>query len=254
MTSTICENCSKEIRPEKRGSMTQWVFDDSRCSCKKSELKAPEKKNRTNLCPKCFNFKESRRSGSITQWIFRRYQCKCTDDSTVQNEKPRSEPVSDIAASAGEPSAEEDFGAIELPFNSQRYKPLKLIARSMNSVVYKCFDRQLRRTVAIKTLTFVDSAALIGFQQEARATGHLKHPNIVEVLDFGIGDGAAAYMILEYVDATNLDDLINNNGPFNETDAIELIAGVCSALDFAHRKGPPALCCHAAACVLLLES
>lgn len=237
MTSKICENCSKEVRPEKRGSMTQWVFDDSRCSCQKSELKVPSEKNKNNICPKCFNFKESRRSGSMTQWIFRRYQCKCPDGSMVQNENSQSEPVSSISTSDGEPSAEEDFGATELPFNIQRYKPLKFIARSTNSVVYKCFDRQLQRTVAIKTLTFVDSAALISFQQEARATGHLKHPNIVEVLDFGIGDGAAAYMILEYVDAINLDDWINNNGPFNETDAIEVFAAVCRALDFAHRKG-----------------
>jgi len=78
---------------------------------------------------------------------------------------------------------------------------------------------------------------LIRFQQEARATGLLKHPNIVEVLDFGIGSGGSAYMVLEFVEATNLEDWLQTHGPFSEEEALALLSGVCRALDFAHTKG-----------------
>lgn len=237
MAAVICEKCSKEVRPEKRGSMTQWVFDDSSCSCHKASLSVAQEETKNKICPKCFNFKTSRRSGSMTQWIFRRYQCNCADESESQRETSLPQTTSNSSEFAGEPQSEEDFGSTEFPFNIERYKPLNRIAKSINSVVYKCFDRQLGRIVAIKTLMFIDSAALINFQQEARATGHLKHPNIVEVLDFGIGDGGAAYMILEFVEAIDLDDWITKKGQFAEADAIGVIGEVCKALDFAHRKG-----------------
>lgn len=177
----------------------------------------------------------------MTQWIFRRYQCKCDSasstidvDEIAEPESPRRSPVK---KSSKVSEQEEDFSGLELPFPVERYKPLRHIARSSLSVVYKCFDRQLGRLVAIKALSFPDSAMLVRFQQEARATGLLKHPNIVEVLDFGIGTGGAAYMVLEFVEATNLEDLLHSQGSFDEEETTSVIAGVCRALDFAHKKG-----------------
>jgi serine/threonine protein kinase len=239
MAGIVCEKCSKEVRPEKRGSLTQWIFDDTSCSCHRSVISEPSAAT-NNICTKCFNFKSSRRSGSMTQWIFRRYQCKCALEAGPLNridETVSTERIYLGTSSNDEPAQEEEFADSDLPFLAERYKPLCYIARSAASIVYKCFDRQLGRLVAIKTLSFPDSAVSIQFQQEARATGLLKHPNIVEVLDFGIGSGGAAYMVLEFVEATNLEDWLQTRGPLTEEETLDLIAGVLRALDFAHRKG-----------------
>jgi serine/threonine protein kinase len=239
MAAIICDKCSKEVRAEKRGSLTQWIFDESSCSCQNEALKVPTDRTKSNVCPKCFNFKASRRSGSMTQWIFGRYQCKCSSDSVRQNETDTDKSSIHVSTinRTGVPEAEEDFGGSEMPFSVERYKPLRCIARSPLSVVYKCFDRQLDRLVAIKTLSFPDTETLIRFQEEARATALLKHPNIVEVLDFGIGGGGAAYMVLEFVEAINLDDWLETQGPLSEEETVAMISEVCRALDFAHKKG-----------------
>jgi serine/threonine protein kinase len=240
MAGIVCEKCSKELRPEKRGSLTQWIFDDTSCSCQKSVIKESTADHTSTICPQCFNFRPSRRSGSMTQWIFQRNQCKCGSETVRSAETSLKEDSSEVPSNTltPEPEPEEDFSGLEMPFSVARYKPLRFIARSANSVVYKCFDRQLGRLVAIKTLLFKKSTALIQFQQEARATGLLKHSNIVEVLDFGVvAGGDSAYMVLEYVEATNLEDWLQTRGPFSEAEAIALITGVCSALNFAHSKG-----------------
>jgi hypothetical protein len=180
MAKVVCEKCSKEVRSDKRGTLTQWIFDESSCACNRPNL-VKDSAITDKICPECFNFKLSRRTGSMTQWIFLRQQCKCSSLSNVMFE-PASENSSVARSSSLEPAPEEDFAVADLPFSTERYKPLRYIARNSASVVYKCFDRHLNRLVAIKTLSFPDSAVLIDFQKEARTTGRLNHPNIVEVL------------------------------------------------------------------------
>lgn len=235
MDVEVCTKCNKEVRKEQRGSLTQWIFDGSTCSCRKSVLIPVSDDKANKICPKCFNQKVSRRSGSITQWMFRQYQCKCgpeTDNTTSENI------VNTLVSnnSTGEPDEEESFDTSTLPFPHERYKPLRYVARNAASVVYKCFDRRLVRTVAIKTLLFANSDQLVRFQQEARATALLKHLNIIEVLDFGVNNGSA-YMVMEFVDAVDLEDWIQANGALTEPAAMEMMTGVCRALDYAHSKG-----------------
>lgn len=136
-----------------------------------------------------------------------------------------------------EPTSEEDFAAADLPFSIERYKPLRYISKSSASVVYKCFDRHLNRLVAIKSLSFPNSAELINFQKEAQTTARLNHPNIVEVLDFGISSGGGIYMVMEFVQATTLQELLQTRGSLSEEETLTTIAGILRALEFAHAKG-----------------
>ncbi|MBX9691534.1 MAG: serine/threonine protein kinase, partial [Cyanobacteria bacterium] len=174
----------------------------------------------------------------MTQWIFRRQECKCSSELVRVNERNVSENLSDasMVSLSKEPESEESFEGT-LPFPANRYKPLRLIARTMNSTVYKCFDRRLGRIVAIKTLMFVEPDAVIRFQKEGKAAGSLTHPNIVEVLDLGVDEGGSAYMVLEFIEAVNLDDWLAKNGPLTEVETSSYIRGVCRALEFAHSKG-----------------
>ncbi len=166
--------------------------------------------------------------------MFRQYQCKCGPETVNATSENRQRVISKNEVE--EPDADESINLSTLPFPHERYKPLRCIATSAASVVYKCFDRQLVRTVAIKTLLFANPEQLVRFQQEAKATALLKHTNIVEVLDFGVNEGSA-YMVLEFADAVNLDDWIQADRALSEPATLTIMTGICRALDYAHSKG-----------------
>src|SRR5579864_3550087 len=75
--------------------------------------------------------------------------------------------------------------------------------------VWKAFDVQLHRHVAIKLLHAnlqADATFVSRFEREARLIASLYHPNIVRVHDFHIVDvdGLTAYMVMEYVEGQTL--------------------------------------------------
>ena len=83
------------------------------------------------------------------------------------------------------------------------------------------------RPVAVKVLRnrFVtDPAAVKRFNQEAESGMKLRHPNIVRILDYGEED-KRHYMIMEYVEGSNLRDFLKIRGRLSQKDALPLILG-----------------------------
>jgi eukaryotic-like serine/threonine-protein kinase len=75
--------------------------------------------------------------------------------------------------------------------------------------VYKAKHLFINRIVAIKVLfphLAIREDKVQRFKQEALAMSHLDHPNITAVLDFGQADKGQPYLVMEYVQGTNLDD------------------------------------------------
>ena len=88
-----------------------------------------------------------------------------------------------------------------------KYDVIDLLGRGGMGLVYRAFDRQLNREVALKTVTegFTgDQEMLQRFYREAAKTGALKHPNIVIVYDLGEQDGFP-YIVMEYLSGDPLD-------------------------------------------------
>jgi eukaryotic-like serine/threonine-protein kinase len=81
------------------------------------------------------------------------------------------------------------------------------------------------------------------FFNEAKATTSIKHPGIVEILDFGYmpakheGGTGDAYLVMEFLDGMSLGRRLKTRGRMGEGDAAILLRGVCSALSAAHAKG-----------------
>jgi len=101
--------------------------------------------------------------------------------------------------------------------------------------VYKALQKKLDRTVALKILpleTARDPAFAERFAREAKALARLNHPNIVAVYDFG-QSGAYYYFIMEFVEGTNLRQLIHDKS-LEPRQALELVMQICTALQFAH--------------------
>ncbi|WP_294390011.1 bifunctional serine/threonine-protein kinase/formylglycine-generating enzyme family protein [Prosthecobacter sp.] len=107
--------------------------------------------------------------------------------------------------------------------------------------VYKGTQKSLDRPVAIKilsaTLDESDQGFAERFKNEARALGKLKHPGIVGVYDFGTATDGLLYIVMEYVDGTDVAKMIAQKGRLHTDHAMAITAHVCDALAYAHERG-----------------
>ena len=108
-------------------------------------------------------------------------------------------------------------------------------------VVYKGFDPDIKRTVALKTIRRQFGAASEGtaaarFRNEAQAAGRLTHPGIVAVYDFG-EDEDVAFIAMEFVEGHTLAHYLANKLRFTDEDIPGVICQVLDALDHAHEQG-----------------
>jgi len=119
-----------------------------------------------------------------------------------------------------------------------KYEVIDLLGRGGMGLVYRAFDRQLNREVAIKTVTegFTrDPEMLQRFYREAAKTGALKHPNIVIVYDLGEQDGFP-YIVMEYLSGDPLDKVIQSGRSQPLAFKLQIVEQVCYALGYAHRN------------------
>ncbi len=103
--------------------------------------------------------------------------------------------------------------------------------------VYRAYHAQLARTGAVKVMQAIspDKDSIARFQHEAQAIARMRHPNILNVFDFGEYEGTP-YMIVEYVPGGNLAGRMSQ-GPLDRTTALRFLRGIAAALDYAHSQG-----------------
>ncbi|TFD89930.1 Stk1 family PASTA domain-containing Ser/Thr kinase [Cryobacterium serini] len=128
-----------------------------------------------------------------------------------------------------------------------RYRVGALLGRGGMSDVHIGTDSRLGRTVAIKLLKSTlaaDPAFRTRFRQEAQAAARMAHPTIVRVFDAGEEtvtdesghDSQIPFIVMEHVDGRLLKDIIHE-GPIEAAEAVRIIDGVLTALEYSHRAG-----------------
>ncbi len=128
-----------------------------------------------------------------------------------------------------------------MPQKIAKYKVEGILGSGAMGVVYKAHDEQIDRPVAIKVLhehlrLGADGETLAArFLQEARAAARCLHPNIVTVFDFG--SDHVPYIVMEYVEGTELRTLLKSNTKISFAEAVNVTIQVLDALAFAHAKG-----------------
>ena len=126
-----------------------------------------------------------------------------------------------------------------------RYEVRSLIGRGGMAEVHLGFDTRLSRVVAIKMLRrdlALDSIFQARFRREAQSAASLNHPNIVAVYDTGeeiVSDAtnrslAIPYIVMEYVEGHTVKELISDGTAVPINEAIEIVSGVLSALQYSH--------------------
>ncbi len=120
-----------------------------------------------------------------------------------------------------------------------RYEILRRIGSGGMAYVLRARDVNLQREVAIKVMR-TNLVEKPGFQarflQEARSAANLSHPNIVTIHDFG-KDGSRLFIVMEYVEGTDLKTMIDRQGPLSVEETLALMIQVCAGVGYAHRAG-----------------
>jgi serine/threonine-protein kinase len=108
-------------------------------------------------------------------------------------------------------------------------------------LVYRALDPRLSRLLAIKTLRFSDEfdedvveEIKKRFLREAEIAGKLSHPSIVTIHDLG-EDGDLTYMAMEFLEGVDLDKFVKRDSLLPLTRALQVVANVAEAVEFAHR-------------------
>lgn len=120
----------------------------------------------------------------------------------------------------------------------KNYRVEKKIGSGGMGDVYLATDKRLDRSVAVKVLKIEEILNRIDFierfRNEAKSIAKLSHPNIVSIYDFGDQDNIY-YMIMEYLEGSNLKDLIQKSKQrIPHTLIVNIAIQMCNALQYAH--------------------
>lgn len=121
-----------------------------------------------------------------------------------------------------------------------QFQILQKIGSGGMGAVYKASQPAMNRMVAVKILhrKLINRKDLMSrFRREARAMSHLTHPNTVKVLLYGELDDGSLYIVMEYLEGRNLNQVVRKEGPMSVERAIPILIQVCGALQEAHLQG-----------------
>ncbi len=129
-------------------------------------------------------------------------------------------------------------------FKIGKYRVLERIGSGGMGQVYLCEHMLMRRRVAIKVLPTAKAAdeegsALERFYREAKVVAQLDHPNIVHAYDIDMDETSRPplhFLVMEYVDGANLQEIIKKTGPMDIGRACHYIRHAAIALDHAHEQ------------------
>jgi tetratricopeptide (TPR) repeat protein len=122
----------------------------------------------------------------------------------------------------------------------QKYRIVRQLGSGGMGVVYAAHRLTLGDTVAIKCILPDRNSELnrARFLREARAAARIRHPNVVQIFDFGELDAAGTpYMVMEYLEGPTLSDLLAHPPRPTLERALAVFVQVCAAVQAGHRRG-----------------
>lgn len=215
------------------------------------------------ICPQCRteNAEESsscsKCGSSLDLQISRRFDQQMDADQTLDSATPvsrgsgsnpsphdaSSTPVSSRSGSSSRTGARSSltvYGILE-PGDElgARYRIEALLGQGGMGRVYKAYDKELDRPIALKVLQpqfTSDANAMQRFKQELLLASRISHKNILRIHDLGEADGVK-FISMAFVDGEDLHHLIREQGKLPLPRAINIAHQLCEALDAAHSEG-----------------
>ncbi len=120
-----------------------------------------------------------------------------------------------------------------------KYKVLGELGRGGMGVVYRVEQLALGRVLAMKMLNQreVTDVTWRRFQVEAKAAAMLDHPNLITVHDCGLINNEIPFFIMDYIEGTNLSNLIKDKGALSLEETLTIFIQACFGLAYAHTVG-----------------
>ncbi len=121
-----------------------------------------------------------------------------------------------------------------------KYKVDKILGTGGMGYVVACHHIQLNQKVALKFLhpSMLENPEIVGrFLREAQAAVQIKSEHVVRVSDVGTLDDGSPYMVMEYLEGTDLKEVLESQGPLPIATAVDYVLQACEALAEAHLAG-----------------
>src|SRR5438045_4824089 len=124
-----------------------------------------------------------------------------------------------------------------------KYRIERLLGKGGMGAVYLATHLGTDRPVAIKVIMpqFTRNEEFVErFRREAKAAGRMRHPNSLNVTDFGcaaVDQQQVAYLVMEYLDGCTLADILAEENQLPVAWVVDILEQTCSAVDEAHRLG-----------------
>jgi serine/threonine protein kinase len=119
----------------------------------------------------------------------------------------------------------------------------KLLGQGGMGAVFLATHLGTKRPVALKVIApqfMANEEVGERFRREAEAAGRLRHPNVVNVTDFGVtslGKEQIAYLVMEYLDGRSLGDMLKEKGRLPLNFVVDVVEQICLAIGNAHQQG-----------------
>jgi serine/threonine protein kinase len=121
-----------------------------------------------------------------------------------------------------------------------RYRVLRPLGEGGMGQVYLAEHEVIEKKIALKVLRpeFSRKEDIISrFQQEAISASRIKHPNVLEVFDFGRLESGEAFLAMEFLEGHDLSDELARAGVLDPSRALPIAMQICRALAAAHARG-----------------
>jgi serine/threonine protein kinase len=125
----------------------------------------------------------------------------------------------------------------------EKYRIEKQLGKGGMGSVYLATHLGTDRPVALKVIApqfMLNDEFIERFKREAKASGRMRHPNVVDVTDFGfanVGSARVAYLVMEYLDGCTLGEVLAEESRLPIDWVIDILEQTCSAVDEAHKQG-----------------
>src|ERR671939_1952758 len=125
----------------------------------------------------------------------------------------------------------------------EKYRLERLLGQGGMGAVYLATHLGTERFVALKLIApqFMRNEEFVErFKREARAAGRMRHPNVVDVTDFGfarVGQQRVAYLVMEYLDGCTLQEVLAEEKRLPVAWVVDILEQTCSALQESYEQG-----------------
>jgi serine/threonine protein kinase len=121
-----------------------------------------------------------------------------------------------------------------------RYRLQRLLGSGASGSVWAARNELIDRDVALKIMrpdVAEDAVALQRFFNEAKASGRVRSPSIVEILDLGQAEDGSPFLVFELLEGEGMDEKLRREGTIAPETLMEMLVGVARALELSHAQG-----------------